>query len=209
LRHGDPAAVGTGVGRPETPENAGPAPCPDGATAAAVPPFESEKWEEFAGDDLALRLAFPKTPTVTVNNYQEAGAAVKSSIVQSYINQVYYMVEVREYPENFLPERNDLGTEYGQWLKRFILSGNTIVAEKTVDFGQFKLVEFIYQQSGSEVVIHRALVAGRKLYQVIVQLEIKKNETIDETIAKNREKIDRFFLSFEITDGEVSDTTNG
>jgi hypothetical protein len=169
------------------------------------PKIEVESWQEFESTDLKLRLIFPKAPTISENNYVEFGRFdVKSSIIQSFINTDFYMVEVREYPKDALADRNDLGESYGGWLKDYILSRVKITSEKTVSFGQYKLVEFVYQQSPNEVTIHRAFVVGQKLYQIIVQFEVKKPETLEQTIEKNKPKIDKFFLSFELTENEFT-----
>jgi len=167
----------------------------------APPKIETENWQEFESNELSLKLIFPKEPTLSENSYVEFGRfQVKSSIIQSYINTDYYLVEVRQYPADALPERDDLGESYGGWLKKYVLSRATIISEKTVNFGKYKLVEFVYQQSPNEVLIHRALVVGQTLYQIMVQLEIKKPDTLEQTIEKNRGKIDKFFLSFELTE---------
>lgn len=60
---------------------------------------EVEDWKEFESKELNLKLIFPKEPTVSVRDYKEFGnVKVKSSIIQSFINTDYYLVEVREYP---------------------------------------------------------------------------------------------------------------
>jgi hypothetical protein len=166
-----------------------------------APKVEVENWKVFESADLNLKLIFPKEPTLSVRNLVEAGEfKVKSSVVQSYINTDYYMVEVREYPEGIIPDGTNLGENYGAWLKTFILSRTNIKSERTFEFNQYKMVEFVYQQIDNEVLIHRAMVVGNKLYQIILQFEIKKPETIEQTIEKNKGKIDKFFLSFELTD---------
>lgn len=169
------------------------------------PKIEVENWKEFKSDALNLRLMFPKEPTVSENKTPEYGRLdVKSTIIQSYINTDFYMVEVREYAEGTLPDRSDLGERYALWLKTYILSRVKILSEKTVEYGQYKQVEFVYQQMPNEVLIHRAFVVGQKLYQIIVQFEVKKPETLEQTIEKNRSKIDKFFLSFELTETEFT-----
>jgi hypothetical protein len=164
------------------------------------PKVEVENWKEFESTDLKLKLIFPKEPTESVNNFNDVGVKVKSSVIQSFINTDYYMVEVREYPPNALPERDDLIESYGAWMKTFILRDVKVISDKTFDFGQFKVVEFVYQQTANDVLIHRSMVVGQKLYQIIIQFEIKKPDTLEQTIEKNKSKIDKFFLSFELTD---------
>jgi hypothetical protein len=164
------------------------------------PKVEVENWKEFESTDLKLKLIFPKEPTESVNSFNEAGVKVKSSVIQSFINTDYYMVEVREYPPNALPERADLIQSYGAWMKTFILRDVKVISDKAFDFGQFKMVEFVYQQTANEVLIHRSMVVGQKLYQIIIQFEIKKPDTLEQTFEKNKSKIDKFFLSFELTD---------
>jgi len=173
--------------------------------SVSQPKIEVESWKEFESAGSKLKLIFPKEPTVSESQYVEFGRfEVKSVVFQSFINTDFYMVEVREYPKDVLPERNDLGESYGEWLKRFILFKVKIISEKTVNFGQYKLVEFVYQQTANEVLIHRALVVGQNLYQIIVQFEIKKPDTIEQTLEKNKSKIDKFFLSFELTGNEFT-----
>jgi len=169
---------------------------------------EIENWKVFDEKDLKLKIAFPKNPTMTVSNtVLGEPEAVKSSIVQAYVNGNFYMVEVREYPENFLPDRLDLGAEYGSWLKTFILSRNKIISEKNYDYEFYKIVEFVYQQTETDVLIHRAVVVGKNLYQMIIQIEIKKNDNLEQVIAKNNEKIKKFLDSFEITEKSLDGST--
>lgn len=167
-----------------------------------VKKVEVEDWKEFESKELNLKMVLPKPPTVSVNTNTFEGNGVKSSVIQSYINTDYYMVEVREYPAGIIPNRTDMGENYGQWLKRFILSRVTVISEKSFDYNQFKMVEFVYQQIEGEVLIHRAMVVGDRLYQFIVQFEVKKPDTVEQTIQKNKAKFDKFFLSFEITGDE-------
>lgn len=165
--------------------------------------IEVENWKEFESRDLNLKLIFPKEPSVTVSNYNETvRVKVKSSIIQSIINTDYYMVEVREYPPDVLPNRTDLGESYGEWLREYVLSGVNVVDENTFNFGPYKMVEFVYQQTPNDVLIHRTMVVGTKLYQIIIQFEVKKTETLAQAIAKNKSKIDKFFLSFELTEDQ-------
>ena len=175
---------------------------------APKPKIETEDWKEFDAKDLAIKVVFPKTPTVTKSEYAEFEEVdVKSSTLQSYVNGVFYMVEAREYPKNFLPDRYDLGADYGSWLKQYILFRNKILSEKTFSFELYKIVEFTYQQMSNDVVIHRAVVIGDNLYQLIVQIEIKKPDNLEQTIEKNKEKIGRFFDSFVITNISELDST--
>lgn len=170
-----------------------------------VPKIEAENWQPFEAGEDNLRILFPKEPTTSKTNYTEFGRYnVDSTVIQAYINTDYYMVEVRKYPAGTLADRTDLAESYGEWLKTFILARVKIINEKSVGFNQYKMVEFVYQQSGSEVLVHRAMVAGDHLYQLIVQYEIKKGETLEQSIEKNRPKIDKFFLSFELTGEEFT-----
>lgn len=173
-----------------------------GKVRAVVKKVEVEDWKEFESKELNLKIILPKPPTVSVNTNTFEGNGVKSFVIQSYINTDYYMVEVREYPAGIIPNRTDMGENYGAWLKRFILSRVTVISEKTFDYNQYRMVEFVYQQIGSEILIHRAMVVGDRLYQFIVQFEVKKPETVEQTIQKNKGKLDKFFLSFEITGEE-------
>jgi hypothetical protein len=165
------------------------------------PKIEVEDWKEFESEDLKLKVLFPKPPTVNKNEFVEGGIRqVKSTIVQSFINSDFYMIEVREYPAGTIPESTSAGENYGAWLKRFVLARVDVKKEKIVNFGKYKMVEFVYQQSSGEVTIHYTLVIGQKLYQMIVQLEVKKPNTLEQTIEKYKSKIEKFFLSFEISE---------
>ncbi len=170
--------------------------------------IEIENWKVFEGKDLHLKMSFPKEPTVTVTDkVSYESAAVNSAIVQTYINGTFYMVEVREYPENLLPDRVDLSKSYGNWMKTFILNDIKLIGEKTYDYEIYKVVEFTYQQTETDVLIHRAVVIGKNLYQMIVQLEIKKPDNREQAIAKNAERIKMFFDSFEITEKSFNNST--
>ena len=167
------------------------------------PKIEVEDWKEFESEELKLKVLFPKPPTISKNEFVEGGVRqVKSTTVQSFVNSDFYMIEVREYPAGTIPEINNAGENYGAWLRRFVLARVDVKKEKIVNFGKYKMVEFVYQQSPGEVTIHYALVVGQKLYQMIVQLEVKKPDTLEQTIEKYESKIDKFFLSFEITEDQ-------
>ncbi len=168
-----------------------------------VKKVEVEDWKEFESTDLNLKLIFPKVPTVAVSDVTEGGRIkVKSSVIQSYINSDFYLVNVREYPPGIIPDRTDLGEGFGLWLKTFVLFDVKVISQKTFDVGRYKTVEFVYQQSETDVLVHRSLIVGNRLYQVIVQYEVKKPETVEQTIQRNKAKLDKFFLSFEITGDE-------
>ena len=169
------------------------------------PKVEVENWKIFESKELKLKMSFPKEPTISVaDEVPYESEALKSSIAQTYINGNFYMVEVREYPENLLPDKLDLSKNYGEWMKIFILPKTKIISEKTFDYEFYRIVEFTYQQTETDVLVHRALVVGKNLYQIIVQLEIKKPTGIEETRAKNEEKIKKFFDSFEITEKSLN-----
>lgn len=168
-----------------------------------VKKIEVEDWKAFESIDLNLKLIFPKAPIVAVSDVVEGGTVkVKSSVIQSYINSDFYLVNVREYPPGIIPDRTDLGESFGLWLKTFILFDVNVISEKNFDFGRYKTVEFVYQQSETDVLVHRSLVVGNRLYQIIVQFDVKTPDTVEQTIQKNKAKLDKFFLSFEITGDE-------
>lgn len=178
------------------------------------PKIEQEDWQEYENAELKIKLFFPKTPTLSTQNYSErysleAGVEVKSTVIQSYINTDFYMLEIREYPKSFLPSRTDLGENYGAWLKRYILSRTTIIRQNNLELGRFKVVEFIYQQTPAEFTIHRAFVVGQKLYQLIVQFEIKNGETLEQTLEKNKAKTDKFLSFLELGEEELIESTVG
>lgn len=174
------------------------------------PKIEAEVWKEFDAEDLKIKVSFPKEPTVSAGIMAQFDPDVlKSSIIQSYINGNFYMVEVREYPKDFLPRRNDLGANYGIWLKEYIFTNNKMLSEKIFDLGSIKAVEFIYQETDRDVLIHRAFVFEDKLIQMIMQMELKKTETLQQLIEKNKEKIGNFFDSFEISEQLIPDSITG
>src|SRR5437868_4327342 len=87
---------------------------------------ETENWQENDFKDLKIKLSFPKTPTRDENKIVEGDGVlqVKSTVIQSYINGNYYMIEIREYPKNFLPKRSNLGESYANWFKTYMLARN-------------------------------------------------------------------------------------
>lgn len=174
------------------------------------PKIEAELWKEFDAEDLKIKVSFPKDPTRSAGIMAELDPEVlKSSIIQTFINGNFYMVEVREYPKNFLPQRNDLGANYGIWLKEYIFTDNKMLSEKIFDLGSIKAVEFIYQETDRDVLIHRAFVFDQKLIQMIMQMELKKTETREQLIEKNKEKIGKFFDSFEISEQIIPNSITG
>lgn len=163
------------------------------------PKIETESWNEFDSKELNLKALFPKKPSLTKNAFEEDTVNVKLTVVQTHINQILYIVEVREYAKNFLPNRIDLGEYYGEWLRDIILDENKVLNQRTFDFIGYKVIEFVYQQTENDVLIHRAIVVGQNLYQQILQLEINKPDNWEQAIKKNKEKIEKFFDSFVIT----------
>lgn len=169
---------------------------------------EIENWQTFDGQDLKLKISFPKEPSVSVSDKVAGEEEVeKSSIVQSYVNGNFYMIEIREYRDNLLPDKVNLSESYGSWMKTFILPKNKIISEKTFNYRIYKVIEFTYQQTNDDILIHRAVVVGKNLYQIIIQLEIKQPESIEQTLSKNEEKIKKFFGSFEITEESLNDSS--
>jgi hypothetical protein len=117
------------------------------------------------------------------------------------------MIEVREYREDVLPDKLDLAANYADWMKTFVLPDNKIISEKTYNYEFYKIVEFVYQQTQNDVLIHRSLVVGKNLYQMIIQLEIKKSENLERALSNNNEQVKRFFDSFEITENNLNNST--
>ena len=173
------------------------------------PKIETEDWNQFQSVELKFKMVFPKEPTKTVNEIDDGLTKAKSTVYQSYINQIYYMVEVRKYPKNFLPDRDDWSLTYGEWMKEYVLEGVNVHNERVFDFGGNLAVEFVYQQTKNDLLIHRACVVGQNLYQQIIQLEIKKNDNLEQTIEKNKEKINRFLDSFHIIENQINDSSVG
>ncbi len=173
------------------------------------PKVETENWKEFVSPVLKFRINLPKEPTITEIEIEEDSVKAKSTIHQTYINQIYYLVEVREYPNVFLPDRNDLSLNYGIWMKDYVLDGIKVHNERVFDFGGNLAVEFIYQQTNNDLLIHRAYVVGQKLIQQIIQLEIKKPDNLEQTIEKNKTKINKFLDSFSLIETQTNDSLIG
>lgn len=173
------------------------------------PKVETENWKEFVSPVLKFRINLPKEPTITEIEIEEDSVKAKSTIHQTYINQIYYLVEVREYPNGFLPDRNDLSLNYGIWMKDYVLDGIKVHNERVFDFGGNLAVEFIYQQTNNDLLIHRAYVVGQKLIQQIIQLEIKKPDNLEQTIEKNKTKINKFLDSFSLIETQTNDSLIG
>lgn len=178
-----------------------------GSMSVQKPKVEAENWQEFDLKKLKLKLSFPKIPTTSERKMNEYEFEITSTTAQIDINDIFYLLEVREYPKNTLPKRDDLGESYAAWMKKYILSGSKILDEKNIDFGKTKGVEFVYQDSPLEVNIHRVFVVGQKLFQLMVHLKIRKPDTYSQTIEKNREKIDKFVDSLQLYEEEIIDNT--
>lgn len=173
------------------------------------PKIETEDWKQFESAGLKFRVNLPKEPTITETEIDEGLTKAKSTIHQSYVNQIYYMLEVREYPEGFLPDRNDLSLNYGEWMKVFVLGRVKVHNERVFDFGGNLAVEFVYQQTKNDLLIHRSYVVGQKLFQQIIQLEIKKSDNLEQTVEKNKEKINKFLDSFTLIENQTDDSLIG
>lgn len=171
------------------------------------PKVEIENWQEFDSKTLKLKIFFPKTPKVSEQKLAEYGIDVTSTSIQTDINGMFYLLEVSEFPKNTLPKRDDLGGVYGEFIKTYVLSGSKILSEKPIDFGKNRGVEFIYQDTKTAVIIHRILVIGQKLFQMMIHLTITKSDTYQQTIDKNKERIDKFFDSLQLHEEEVIDGT--
>lgn len=173
------------------------------------PKVETEDWKSFESAALKFRVDLPKVPTISENEIYEDFTKAKSTVHQSYINQIFYLVEVREYPEGFLPNRSDLSLNYGTWMKEYILDDVKVHSERVFDFGGNLAVEFIYQQTKNDLLIHRAYVVGQKLFQQIIQIEIKKPDNLEQTIEKNKDRINKFLDSFTLTEDQTNDSLVG
>ena len=173
------------------------------------PKIETENWKQFESAGLKFRVNLPKEPTITKTEIDEGLTKAKSTIHQTYINQIYYMLEVREYPEGFLSDRNDLSLNYGEWMKDYVLDGIKVHNERVFDFGGNLAVEFVYQQTKNDLLIHRSYVVGQKLFQQIIQLEIKKSDNMEQTVEKNKEKINKFLDSFTLIENQTDDSLIG
>lgn len=177
------------------------------------PKIEEEVWREFSDGESQLRVFFPKAPDVTIKGeYEHVGAEKLPCEVRTmaaYINANFYLVNIRRYPQGFLAKRDDLAQNFGAWLKAYILRGVEVKSETLRSYGRYKMVEFVYQQTSGEVVLHRAVVIGDRLYQLMLQLNVPKSLTPEQAIEKNHDRIGRFFDSFQVIEETVTDRTVG
>lgn len=173
------------------------------------PKTETENWKIFVSPVLKFSVNLPKEPKISETEIEEDSIKAKSTIHQTYVNQIYYLVEVREYPKGFLPDRNDLSLNYGVWMRDYALEGVKVHNERVFDFGGNLAVEFIYQQTNNDLLLHRAYVIEQKLIQQIIQLEIKKPDDLEQTIEKNKDKINKFLDSFVLIESPAKDSMVG
>lgn len=182
-------------------------------TAVPKPKIEDEVWKEFGSVDSQLKISFPKVPEVNVKGEFEYIGADKLpcevTTIQSYINENFYLVNIRRYPQGFLANRDDLAQNFGAWLKTFILRGVQVKSENMRSYGHYKMVEFVYQQTSGEVVLHRAVVIGDRLFQLMLQLNVPKPLTPEQAIEKNQERINKFFDSFQVAEETIDDRNVG
>ncbi len=171
------------------------------------PKVEIENWQEFDSKTLKLKILFPKTPTISEKKLAEDGIDLTSTSIQTDINDMFYLLEVSVFPKNTLPKRDDLGEVYATWIKTYVLSESKILSEKTINFGKTKGIEFIYQDTKTAVIIHRILIIGQKMFQMMIHLKITKPDTYQQTIDKNKERIDKFFDSLQLHEESVVDGT--
>ena len=174
---------------------------------------EEEHWSEFVRTDSALIVSFPKAPEVVIGNDIEYTSQMlvrfEMITLQAYINQTFYMVNIRKYPKNFLGKRTDLAENFGGYLRDYILKGIEIMSETDFSYGRYKMVEFVYRPPSGELVIHRAVVIGDRLFQLLVQMDKDKSLTPFKMIEKNNVKIKKFFDSFRVTEENKIDSTVG
>lgn len=160
---------------------------------------EIEDWKEYTFTEDYFKSEFPKVPEIQKKEYVEDGLIVKRSYYQTDINSTFFLVSIAEYPKNLLPNRNDLGENFADWLKEFILNGEEILSEKLIELQNYKGVEFIYSQSSKDLVIHRIFVVNQSLFQVIIHVESNGKESYLQTFERHKIKIERFLNSFTFT----------
>jgi hypothetical protein len=119
------------------------------------------------------------------------------------------LIEVRIYPKSFLPNQTDLAEGYGDWLKTYILKNVKIRSERTFVYRKFAAVEFTYQQNPKELIIHRSIVVNQRLFQILLQLDLKSGETAEKALESNKERITKFFDSFMFTEEVAFDSDIG
>jgi hypothetical protein len=175
-----------------------------------VPPkaIKPENWTVFSSISAKFKISFPKPPEESSKMGSDFGITYSAYNAQSYINGNYYLVNMYEYPRDFLPKKSDLGETYSAWLAKNILKVDSIIAVKKIGYGGYSGYEFTYKQA-DDVVILRTVVVGQNLYQLVLNLEPKEKETYDKTIERNREKIDKFFDSFTLVDAVYVDPNAG
>ena len=175
-----------------------------------LPPkiIEIENWQEFSFEENDFKINFPKTPETNRLETKELDTPVTLYTYQAAINDSYFLVNISQYPKDFLPRRNDLGEHFGSWLKEFILDEQSILGERYLDWDGYSGAEFVYRQGTDEIIIHRIYVIDQKLCQLMIHLKANKGETLPETVNRNKTQIDKFFDSFTINKAS-GDNLNG
>lgn len=176
-----------------------------------LPPkvIELENWQEFSFEENSFKISFPKKPETNRLETEELNTPVTVYTYQAAINNSYFLVNISQYPKNFLPRRKDLGEDFGSWLKEFILDEQSILGERYIDWDSYLGAEFVYRQGIDEIIIHRIYVIDEKLCQLMVHLKANKSEKLPETVNRNKKQVDIFFDSFTITKSTSNDTIDG
>lgn len=164
--------------------------------------YVAENWQDFQQDAFKLTVAFPKKPDVSAKSdvdYTEQGfVPIQVTTVETYLNKTYYLVNVRSYPEGFLGKRTDLAANFGAWLKLGILRGIPVLGERQIAYDKYLMLEFLYRPSEREIVVHRCVVIGDRLYQMLIQFPIDPKITPEKAVENNASQIRRFFDSFHV-----------
>ncbi len=170
--------------------------------------YVAENWQDFQQDTFTLTVAFPKQPDVSSRSdvdYTEQGLVpIEITTVETYLNKTYYLVNVRSYPEGFLGKRTDLAANFGAWLKLGILRGISVLGERQVYYDKYLMLEFLYRPSDREIIVHRCVVIGDRLYQMLIQFPTDPKISPEKAVENNASQIRRFFDSFHV---KIAQTT--
>jgi hypothetical protein len=156
-----------------------------------------ENWQEFSAAGNKFKVSFPKFPEESQKQRLEYGTSVNIFFYQTYVNGNFYLVNVFEYPKDFLPNRSDMDENYAAWMAQNIIKVDNVLGVKKIGYDRFTGYEFLYRQ-GPDLVLHRAIVVGMRLYQLVIYMEADDKEVNDKVLERNKEKIDKFFGSFKL-----------
>lgn len=162
-----------------------------------------EDWQDFRNVEFSLTTSFPKKPDVSsrsdVELTEQGPVPIEITTIETYLNTTYYLVNVRSYPVGFLGKRTDLAANFGAWLEAGILRGVPILGARAIPFDKYLMLEFLYRPSVGELVVHRFVVIGDRLYQVLVQFPMDPKVSPEKAVETKAAQIKHFFDSFHVT----------